>query len=93
VKWGVLDLICVILNLELQLNIVEMLRGFLFLLLSPICRIDGFAAPRPFLTPTPLTSRGAVPFEVNLVAGMVGGAIGVGTAYPLDTIKAREPIL
>ena len=31
----------------------------------------------------------AVPAEVSLLAGMVGGAIGVGVAYPLDTVKVK----
>ena len=29
------------------------------------------------------------PQGVNLVAGMLGGAIGVGAAYPFDTIKTK----
>ncbi len=32
-------------------------------------------------------SAAGMPTEVNLLAGMLAGAIGVGTAYPLDTIK------
>jgi len=31
----------------------------------------------------------AVPPSVSLAAGMVGGAIGVGVAYPLDTLKTK----
>ena len=27
--------------------------------------------------------------NINLVAGMLGGAIGVGVAYPFDTIKVK----
>lgn len=32
----------------------------------------------------------AVPAFVSLAAGMVGGAIGVGVAYPLDTLKTKQ---
>lgn len=34
--------------------------------------------------------RRVIPNEVNLAAGMLAGAIGVGTAYPLDTIKVQS---
>ena len=30
-----------------------------------------------------------IPPEVNLAAGMLAGAIGVGVAYPLDTVKVK----
>lgn len=33
---------------------------------------------------------GAVPAAVSLAAGMVGGAVGVGVAYPLDTLKTKQ---
>ena len=31
-----------------------------------------------------------VPAAVSLVAGMIGGSIGVGVAYPLDTLKTKQ---
>ena len=32
----------------------------------------------------------AVPAAVSLAAGMVGGAVGIGVAYPLDTLKTKQ---
>jgi hypothetical protein len=36
----------------------------------------------PSVEPPPLST-------VNLIAGMLGGSIGVGVAYPFDTIKVK----
>ena len=30
------------------------------------------------------------PAAVNLLGGMIGGSVGVGVAYPLDTLKTRQ---
>jgi hypothetical protein len=46
---------------------------------------------RPLRAPSPVAvdTSEAIPAAVSLVAGMLGGAIGVGVAYPLDTLKTK----
>ena len=36
------------------------------------------------------SSTVTVPAVVSLAAGMVGGAVGIGVAYPLDTLKTKQ---
>lgn len=39
--------------------------------------------------PVAVETSEAIPAVISLVAGMLGGAIGVGVAYPLDTLKTK----
>lgn len=66
---------------------------------SPVA--DCFSAPRrpprsapgPRLRLRPATALPALPAgAASLLAGSVGGAIGVGVAYPLDTLKTKSQV-
>ena len=83
-------------------NNKRMLSAVLLLLSNSITLTQGFVAPSnrytgsssKRITPSSSTRVEALPAALaSLVSGSVAGAVGVGVAFPLDTIKTKAQVL
>mmetsp|Transcript_50730 Transcript_50730/g.86917 ORF Transcript_50730/g.86917 Transcript_50730/m.86917 type:complete len:338 (-) Transcript_50730:251-1264(-) len=68
--------------------LLSLVFSVVLILVGVTIESESFRPPSPSRRLLSLKKE-AIPPEVNLLAGMVAGSVGVGVAYPIDTLKVK----